>query len=109
VAIEYAGDSARITPGADGSAVLNRMAGRSGTIQVDCQQVADANEYLMKFAKYLENCPTSRFALGSLIVYDGDKMVTCTGVAPQKKAGMNFDAESQNRPWTLLAVDIDMP
>lgn len=109
IVVSYTGENSRITTAADGSAVVNKMEGKSGTVTIDVLQTSEANRWLTKFTNYLNNAPSNRFALGSLVITapDGEN-TTCNAVVPQKMADTVYDAEAQTRSWAMLAAEIDM-
>lgn len=106
--VAYSGENARATKAADGSTIINKIKDNSGTITIDVLQTSVANTWLTKYTNYVKNAPTSRFALGVMVItgLNGENR-TCTGIAPQKVADITFDTEAQGRSWTFVAAEID--
>ena len=106
--ISYSGDLSSHTTTADGSVVVNKLKSENGIITLEVPQNSIADDFLSKFARYLKNCDSSRFCLGTLTVYDtaGNRTIHMTGVTVQKAPDRTYDRTSTNLTYTLLAANI---
>lgn len=110
IAISYANDMTSHEVAADLAVVVSKSAKKNGLVTLEILQSSDFNSWLKKFANYVASAPASRFALATIIVNNkstGDSFV-CTGVSPQKIADANYQSQSQNRSWPLMAANIEM-
>ena len=83
---------------------------KNGTVTFEILQSSDFNSWLKKFFNYVMAAAPSRFALATIIIKNnstGDTF-TCTGVSPQKAADANYQSQSQNRSWSMMAANIEM-
>ena len=88
--------------------VVSKWAAKNGTVNLEILQSSDFNEWLKKFAAFLEESPTDQFALATMDIKNrstGDSY-HCTGVSHQKKADNSFQSQAQNRTWSLMCADI---
>jgi len=79
-----------------------------GIITLEVPQNSSADEFLRKWARYLRNAETWRFALTALTIVDaaGSLTLTCEGVTPQKIPDRTYDQTAGLVSWTLLAARI---
>ena len=90
--------------------VVSKSAKKNGTVTFEILQSSDFNSWLKKFYNYVISAAPSRFALATIIIKNnstGDTF-TCTGVSPQKAADANYQSQSQNRSWPMMAANIEM-
>ncbi len=106
--ISYSGDLSSHTTTADGYVVVNKLKSENGIITLEVPQNSIADDFLSKFARYLKNCDSSRFCLGTLTVYDtaGNRTIHMTGVTVQKAPDRTYDRTSTNLTYTMLAAQI---
>ena len=108
IAVSWAGDLSSHTATADGYVVVNKLRSSHGVITLEVPQNSAADEYLRKWAKYLKNSETWRFALTALNIVDatGNLTLYCEGVTPQKIPDRTYDQTAGMVSWTLLAARI---
>ena len=108
ISISHAGDLSSHTATADGCVVVNRLRSSHGIITLEVPQNSSADEFLRKWARYLRNAETWRFALTALTIVDaaGSLTLTCEGVTPQKIPDRTYDHTVGLVSWTLLAARI---
>ncbi len=106
--ISYSGDHSSHTTTADGYVVVNKLVSDNGTITLEVPQNSIADEFLTKFARYLRNCESSQFLLGTLTVYDNasGRVIYLTGVTVQKVPDRTYDRTATNVTYTLLAANV---
>lgn len=110
LAVSYANDITTHDVAADLAVVVSKSGKKNGTISFEILQSSAFNTWLKKFFNYVVSAAPSRFALASVIIKNtstGDTF-TCTGVSPQKAADANYQSQSQNRTWPLMAANIEM-
>ena len=108
VTISRSGDMAANTKTATGHVTINKMRATDGVIGLEIPQNSDADNFLMNFCKVVAAKPTSRFGLGVFTLNDtaAGKIITCTGVVPQKIPDYNYDQQAGNRQYNLLFAEI---
>ncbi len=108
ISVSYANDVTQHTVAADLAVVVSKWAAKNGTVNLEILQSSDFNEWLKKFAAFLEESPTDQFALATMDIKNrstGDSY-HCTGVSHQKKADNSFQSQAQNRTWSLMCANI---
>ena len=108
ISVSYANDVTQHPVAADLAVVVSKWAAKNGTVNLEILQSSDFNEWLKKFAAFLEESPTDQFALATMDIKNrstGDSY-HCTGVSHQKKADNSFQSQAQNRTWSLMCADI---
>lgn len=110
ITVAYANDLASVTNTLDGHTIINKHHEKNGTVQIEIPQVGDANDYMVKWTKYVKMAATKEFASGEITVVDevGVTVAKCIGVAPQKHADVVFDKDSGNRTWTMISAEMDI-
>ncbi len=108
ITIERAGDMSSHTATSNGYTTVNRIRSDNGTITIEVPQNSPVEKFLRKVTSYLDICPSDRFAIGSITVYDqaGNVTIQCTGITPQKKPGRSYEATAGNVAFPLLAANI---
>lgn len=93
---------------ADLSVVVSKHAYKHGTIEFQILQSSDFNAWLKKFTSWLENQPTSQWALATINIKNASTGETyyATGVSPQKRANDSFQSAAQLRTWTMMCANI---
>lgn len=108
LSISYANDVTKHDVAADLAVVVSKWVAKNGTVTLDIMQSSDFNDWLKKFAAFLENSDTDQFALATMSISNkstGDSYY-CTGVSHQKRADNNFQSQAQNRSWTMMCASI---
>lgn len=108
ITISYSNDVTYHNVAADLAVVVSKWVARNGSVQLNILQSSDFNEWLKKFAAFLEEAPTDQFALATMDIKNkstGDNY-HCTGVSHQKRADNNFQSQAQNRTWNMLCANI---
>ncbi len=93
---------------ADGVVMVSKIAGNTGTIDIDVQQTSEAYKKLLILFNQLWIADTGSWASGTLIMKntsDGTGHV-CTGVAFVKMGDKGYDKRGANVTWSLMAADI---
>lgn len=108
ISISYAGDLSSHTATADGYVVVNKLRSNHGIITLEVPQNSTADEFLRKWARYLQNAQTYLFALTALNIVDaaGGFTIYCEGVTPQKIPDRAYDQTAGNVSWVLLAARV---
>lgn len=108
IAISYANDVTYHNVAADLAVVVSKWVARNGNVQMNILQSSDFNEWLKKFAAFLEEAPTDQFALATIDIKNKSTGDTyhCTGVSHQKRADNSFQSQAQNRTWTMMCANI---
>lgn len=108
VVVSRSGDLSNHTVTATGYVVINKLRSVNGTIAFELPQNSPADAYLRKLIKYLTSSATDKFATTKLTINDpaGGKIITSTGLTPQKWPDENYDQTSSTRNYTWLAADI---
>lgn len=108
ITISYANDVTYHNVASDLAVVVSKWVARNGNVQMNILQSSDFNEWLKKFAAFLEEAPTDQFALATMDIKNkstGDSY-HCTGVSHQKRADNSFQSQAQNRTWTMMCANI---
>jgi len=93
---------------ADGSIMVNKMAGNNGQITIEVQQTSAAHKALLAFYNLLIISPSNVWAQAALMlrnVTDGTSHLA-TGVSPQKIPDKKYEKEGGMIAWVLMAADI---
>lgn len=108
ITISYANDVTYHNVAADLAVVVSKWVARNGNVQMNILQSSDFNEWLKKFAVFLEEAPTDQFALATMDIKNKSTGDTyhCTGVSHQKRADNSFQSQAQNRTWTMMCANI---
>ncbi len=108
VTISYAGDMAANTTTATGYVVVNKLKAKNGSIGLEIPVNSQADIFLRKWIKYLKNSPTNRFALSSFTLNDtaAGRVLSMSGVVPQKEPDEGYDQTSGNRQYSLLFAEM---
>ena len=108
ITISYANDVTYHNVAADLAVVVSKWVARNGNVQMNILQSSDFNEWLKKFAAFLEEASTDQFALATMDIKNKSTGDTyhCTGVSHQKRADNSFQSQAQNRTWTMMCANI---
>ena len=108
ISISYANDVTYHNVAADLAVVVSKWVARNGTVQMNILQSSDFNEWLKKFAAFLEEAPNDQFALATMDIKNKSTGDTyhCTGVSHQKRADNSFQSQAQNRTWSMMCANI---
>jgi hypothetical protein len=93
---------------ADGSVMVSKIKGRSGSHALAVQQTSALNQWLLKLYNYLETAAASQWA-GISIVQRAPSMgdlITSNGVSFQKLPDKPYQSQGQQVTWNLMAADI---
>jgi superfamily I DNA and RNA helicase len=93
---------------ADGSVMVSKIKGRSGSHAIAVQQTSDLNHWLLKLYNYLETAPTNQWAGISIVLRSPtmQDLITSTGVSFQKLPDKPYQAQGQQITWNLLSADV---
>jgi superfamily I DNA and RNA helicase len=93
---------------ADGSVMVSKIKGRSGSHSIAVQQTSDLNKWLLKLYNYLETASTSQWAGISIVLRSPSMqdLITSTGVSFQKLPDKPYQAQGQQITWNFMAADI---
>lgn len=108
ISTAMAGEKSAHDVAADGTIMISKLAGENGTIAVVVQQTSELHKYLQKWYNYIKIASASEFALMNITINSknlGDS-TTCTGVSPQKRADVSYQAQGQQVTWNLMAAEI---
>ena len=108
ITVSYANDVTSHTVASDLAVVVSKYAVRNGTVTLDILQSSDFNNWLKKFAAYIEEADTNQFALATITLTNkstGDSYY-CTGVSHRKKADNSLQSTAQNRSWEMMCANI---
>jgi len=108
ITISYAGDMASNTTTATGYVVVNKLVAKNGSCSLEIPMNSNADVFLRKWIKFLKGSATKRFALASLTLNDSaaGRVLTLTGVVPQKEPDEGYDQQSGNRQYNLLFAEM---
>lgn len=108
ITISYANDVTYHNVAADLAVVVSKWVARNGNVQMNILQSSDFNEWLKKFAAFLEEASADQFALATMDIKNKSTGDTyhCTGVSHQKRADNSFQSQAQNRTWTMMCANI---
>ena len=93
---------------ADGSILVSRVAGDSGSVSVQIQQNSPLDKWLQGLYNDLMQQPADQWALMALSVR-GITMECgheCTGISFQKQPDRSYKAQGEMITWVLMAADI---
>ena len=108
ITVSYSNDVTYHNVASDLAVVVSKWVARNGNVQMNILQSSDFNEWLKKFAAFLEESPTDQFALATMDIKNkstGDSY-HCTGVSHQKRSDNSFQSQAQNRTWTMMCANI---
>lgn len=108
ITISYANDVTYHNVASDLAVVVSKWVARNGNVQMNILQSSDFNDWLKRFAAFLEESPTDQFALATMDIKNKSTGDTyhCTGVSHQKRADNSFQSQAQNRTWTMMCANI---
>lgn len=93
---------------ADGSVMVSKIKGRSGSHAVAVQQTSYLNRWLVKLYNYLETASADQWAEIAIVIRSPilQDLITSTGVSFQKLPDRPYQAQGQQVTWQLMAADI---
>lgn len=93
---------------ADGSVMVSKIKGRSGSHTLAIQQTSDLNGWLLRLYNYLETAPANEWAGISIIIRapNMQDLITSNGVSFQKLPDKPYQAQGQQITWNFMAADI---
>ena len=108
ITVSYANDVTYHNVASDLAVVVSKWVARNGNVQMNILQSSDFNDWLKRFAAFLEESPTDQFALATMDIKNKSTGDTyhCTGVSHQKRADNSFQSQAQNRTWTMMCANI---
>ena len=108
ISISMSNDMRQDDLAGDGSVMVSKMPSPNGGIIITAQQTSPFHEWMTKFINYLETAPTSRFALGTILVNAQEMGVrhTGTGVGPQKRSDKGYEAAGGSVSWNLMCAKL---
>jgi hypothetical protein len=93
---------------ADGTVMVSKMAGNTGTITIEVQQTSSAYKKILMLFNQVWNAETGAWATGTITIRntsDGTGHI-CTGVAYVKMGEKTYERQGRMVSWTLMAADI---
>lgn len=108
ITVSYSNDVTYHNVASDLAVVVSKWVARNGNVQMNILQSSDFNDWLKRFAAFLEESPTDQFALATMDIKNKSTGDTyhCTGVSHQKRADNSFQSQAQNRTWTMMCANI---
>lgn len=108
IKVAYANDKAGHSIGADGTVMITKKAGKSGSVVIQCQQTSQLNDYMVKLYNFQESSSTSEFASTNLRINNTNlgRSHTCTGCTIQKFADDEYNENGSMRSWTMLCAEV---
>jgi hypothetical protein len=108
VVITMATDKTVHDTAGDGSVMVTKMAGNSGSIQVKCQQTSNVHKWLLAAYNALVIAPVDQWAtMGAALRNSADGTGhTLIGMSFQKVPDKVYQAQGQYVTWTLMVADI---
>ena len=93
---------------ADGTVMVSKVAGNSGSVAILVQQNSDFHKWLLKWYNYIILANSSEWAGMNITIKSANlgDITTCTGVSPQKLADRPYEAQGKQVTWVLLAANI---
>lgn len=93
---------------ADGSIMVSKLAGNSGSITISAQQTSPLHKWLLDWYNYIVQADTSEWASASIAIRnlsDGTSHIA-TGISPGKIPDKPYQAQGQQVAWSLMCADI---
>ncbi|MCE5304555.1 DUF3277 family protein [bacterium] len=93
---------------ADGSIMISKIAGNSGSVSINVQQTSLVHKKLLALYNLLILAAPSSWATAAMTIKnitDGTGHL-CTGVTFQKVPDKSYQKEGQHITWTLLCADV---
>lgn len=93
---------------ADGSVMVSKQAGNTGTVSVSVQQTSSVHKQLLQIFNQLILAPPSLWATAAVTVKnitDGTSHL-CTGVSFSKIPDKNYTKAGGQVQWTLMCTDV---
>lgn len=108
ISISMANDNTTHDVAADGSVMVTKIKSRNGTIAIQIQQTSPLNNFLMKWANYIEAAPSAEWARATIVISSRStgEMITAVGVSPQKRTDKSYQQQGQQVTWNLMATDV---
>lgn len=109
IEVSYTNDVTTHDVAADLAVIVSKSVKKNGNITLDVLQTSELNSWLTRWANYIENAPTSQFAVTNLTVKNtttGEQW-NCTGVSHQKKSGGSFKSTAETKQWVLMCAQME--
>lgn len=108
VTVTMATDKTAHDVSADGSTMVSKIAGNSGSLALVTQQTSPLDAFLKRWYNYLLTSSSSEWADTSIIIRSAvtPETISCTGCSPQKLADRPFQAAGQQVTWNIMAANI---
>jgi len=93
---------------ADGSIMISKIAGNSGSVSINIQQTSLVHKKLLALFNQLVLAAPSSWAQAAMTIKnitDGTGHL-CTGTTFQKIPDKSYQKEGQHVSWTLMAADV---
>lgn len=93
---------------ADGSIMVSKLAGNSGSVTISAQQTSPLHKWLLDWYNYVIQADTEEWAQASIAMRntsDGTSHVA-TGISPGKLPDKAYQAQGQQVSWVLMCADI---
>ncbi len=109
IGVAFSNDVTTHDVAADLAVIVSKSVKKNGTITLDILQTSELNDWLTKWANYIENAATNEFAISSVTVKNAStgEQWNCTGVTHQKKSGGSFKSTAETKQWTLMCASIE--
>lgn len=94
---------------ADGSVMISKVEGNNGTIAIQIQQTSEGAKWILDWYNYLISASASEWAQTTATIRSpmmGD-LVNASGVSPQNRSELSYQAQGQQRTWNLMAANVN--
>ncbi|WP_021168767.1 hypothetical protein SOV_04770 [Sporomusa ovata DSM 2662] len=110
ITISMANDKTSHEIGIDGAILATQVPGNNGTLILSIQQTSALNNWLLKWANYLQNeqTPRNEWLMTTILIKSKSLKIEhkIAGVSPQKIPDSQYQAQGQRVTWVLMAADI---
>lgn len=109
ITVTMANDVTQHDLAADGSVMVSKILAGNGSIALAIQQTSAGHKWLKKWYNYVKVAPTAEWAKASAVLKNpqlGDQ-ITMSGISPQKRADVGFQAAGQQVTWNMMATTIN--
>lgn len=88
--------------------MVSKIQGDNGTITLTVQQTSSAHRMLLAWFNYQKAASSSEWINNTMVIRNHvyGETITASGVSPQNKPGVSYQAQGQKITWTLMAADI---
>ena len=95
---------------ADGAVMVTYVPGRSGGLEIECQQTSALDEFLLYWANLCftaaDSGDVSDFIGAVILISNGGRQHVLSGVSPTKIPDQVYGGSGAYRTWVLSAADV---